>query len=390
VLLHMQVVQGSRNLPEMESLMAAAEAGNIQLVQQLAAAGVHQRAGTVRLTALHLAARVGQHDAVRTLLAAGVNSDIDVVVHESGLGLTALHVAASRGKHQVMQVLLQAGANPAATAWTGSSEEWAGWTPLHFAAHSTARDGLQAVQLLLDAGAQVDAAGDDGSTPLLLAAKQGLTDVVQQLLAAGANIHAASALGSTPLFAAAKKGHLAVVQLLLHNDAKPWSGVGDNTALSAAAERGDVSMVQVLLEAWGQPTVTAAGLVHTAELAARHESKAALARLALELQKLYPAELLPLLEHLPAAAYPTAMAAALEGWAGALDSAEQQKQDVAQEKAAVQQLLIGVAGMAKSSWQAPVAATGLLGVTIKHLAIGIVLCLSATFLHHFLYHSATL
>jgi ankyrin repeat protein len=48
------------------------------------------------------------------------------------------------------------------------------------------------VQLLLAAGAAVNAAGDDGWTPLLYAADNGHSDVVQLLLAAGANVNAAT------------------------------------------------------------------------------------------------------------------------------------------------------------------------------------------------------
>jgi hypothetical protein len=153
-------------------------------------------------------------------------------------------------------------------------------------------------------------------------------------------------------------------------------------------------VVEVLLEAWGQPPPTAAALVKAAQLAAStsvrrrpRQSKAAFARLALELQKLYPAEVPQLLGELPAAVYPTATAAVLELCAGALGSIAQQKQDVAQEKAAVPELLLSVAGMAKSAQLAPVAATSWLdrSFLLTHLAFAVILCLSVTLMHRFFY-----
>lgn len=76
--------------------------------------------------------------------------------------------------------------------------DYQGFTPLHFAV----QDGrLAAVQLLLDAGADIEAENSDGATPLFLAASSPVpnaAEIIRFLRAHGANPHAAKRNGSTP------------------------------------------------------------------------------------------------------------------------------------------------------------------------------------------------
>ena len=67
---------------------------------------------------------------------------------------------------------------------------------------------------LLAAGAAVDQARNNGSTPLYIAAKGGHEAVVKRLLAAGAAVDRARSDGSTPLRIACQKGHEVVAALL--------------------------------------------------------------------------------------------------------------------------------------------------------------------------------
>ncbi|KAJ1468052.1 ankyrin repeat-containing domain protein [Baffinella frigidus] len=87
-----------------------------------------------------------------------------------------------------------------------------GATPLHDAV----QEGRCAtVQLLLDAGAGINAKSNKGATPLLQASEEGHGPVVQILLDKGADIHAKTKLWATPLHRAAEEGRSAVVQILL-------------------------------------------------------------------------------------------------------------------------------------------------------------------------------
>jgi len=70
------------------------------------------------------------------------------------------------------------------------------------------------VELLLAAGADVDAKDEAGWTALHDAATRGYDDVVELLLVAGADVEAKSNTGWTALHYAAQEGHAAVVELI--------------------------------------------------------------------------------------------------------------------------------------------------------------------------------
>lgn len=89
---------------------------------------------------------------------------------------TALHVAASCGFSVIVQLLLQAGA--AVNARDGSED-----TPLHVAAAAGELCGIIA---LIDSGADVDAKNSSGGTPLMLASKAGEKAACEILLEHGA------------------------------------------------------------------------------------------------------------------------------------------------------------------------------------------------------------
>ena len=85
-------------------------------------------------------------------------------------------------------------------------------TPLYWAA----REGHEAVvKALIEAGADVNKAKNDGETPLYMAASNGHEAVVKALIEAGADVNKADDDGWTPLYMAAANGHEAVVKALI-------------------------------------------------------------------------------------------------------------------------------------------------------------------------------
>src|SRR3990167_3125082 len=62
-----------------------------------------------------------------------------------------------------------------------------GWTPLHYAASNATTVSVDMVRLLLEHHAYIDAESPNRSTPLMMAAHYGSTDVVQLLLEEGAD-----------------------------------------------------------------------------------------------------------------------------------------------------------------------------------------------------------
>ena len=74
-----------------------------------------------------------------------------------------------------------------------------GWFPLRYAAHATYGNSLEIVQMLIDAGCDVDQGVDDGGTALHSAvAADGATDIMEALLRGGADPNTANQWAYTP------------------------------------------------------------------------------------------------------------------------------------------------------------------------------------------------
>jgi len=142
---------------------------------------------------LMLAARHGQNDSARLLVAHG--AEVDASFH----GYTALGFACAADTSDVADTLLTAGANP-------EVRQPNGLTPLHLAAIG---GHLKSVQVLLAHGVNPDQIQTnrtdnmptlaDGSTPLHWAANWGKIETVKLLLQHGANVRIANQAGDTPL-----------------------------------------------------------------------------------------------------------------------------------------------------------------------------------------------
>ena len=124
-------------------------------------------------TALYLALRDGC-DAVAEVLLAHPDLKVDV---QNAQGETALMMAALKGRLQFVQTLLTRGA----------AINTPGWTPLHSGA---AGQEPRITALLLDRGAVIDARSSNGTTPLMMAARDGAIDGASLLLLRGADARA--------------------------------------------------------------------------------------------------------------------------------------------------------------------------------------------------------
>lgn len=120
---------------------------------------------------------------------------------------------------------------------------------------------------LIDEGADINAAQNDGTTPLHWAVYRKDIALVERLLASGANAAVANRFGSSPLSEAVKIADTALVEVLLESGADPESANLDGqTALMLAARTGSVAVAQLLvsyganvnaLETWrGQTALT--------------------------------------------------------------------------------------------------------------------------------------
>ena len=156
------------------------------------------------------ATKRGDVAGVRSLLAEGADPNV-----AQGDGLTALHLAAQEGSLEIAEILLGAGAMVEAQTRIG------GYTPLHLASQG-AHDLV--VSALLEAGANAGAvATTTGVTPLHLAARAFAGEgTVKALLEHGAPVNAReSAAGQTALMFSASYGRTVSVRELLSQGADP-------------------------------------------------------------------------------------------------------------------------------------------------------------------------
>ena len=148
-------------------------------------------------------------------------------------------IAAIRaGEHQTVQRLLD--------KTLVNARDHEGVTPL---AHAATLADAKMVQLLVEAGADVNLASGSGATPLMQAA--GDPEKVRLLLASGAEVNAKSEMGRTPLLIAATfAGNVESVRLLLQAGGKVTDqDMFGETCLTSAAKRGDAQMVEELIAA---------------------------------------------------------------------------------------------------------------------------------------------
>ena len=108
-------------------------------------------------TALHLAAFFGQEDAAKILVERG--AEVSLVARNANIHVTPLHSAAAGSHPGIVKLLLEHGADP-------NAAQDGGFTPLHSAAQN---DDRESVEALLEAGADPALANDEGKTPSDLA-----------------------------------------------------------------------------------------------------------------------------------------------------------------------------------------------------------------------------
>ncbi len=181
---------------------------------------------------------------------------------ESSLQMQPLHYAALYGSLEAVRILLDAGADPNARNQQAA-------TPLLYGAWDPAR-----TKLLIDRGARVDVAAHGGTTPLMLAASVvGNTDSVRYLLKHGADLKATDAFGDDVLMRAAGMGDAEVTELLLSKgaDAHRIDKAGF-TALQMAQNFTDPTRVNLLLKAGADVNAanTFSGMVKNGPIALTH------------------------------------------------------------------------------------------------------------------------
>ncbi|UKZ57021.1 hypothetical protein TrVGV298_010871 [Trichoderma virens] len=243
------------------------------LLEKGASVDVQGREGTAPI---HCAARAGHLEMVEMLLEFGANIDI-----ADGYGNTALHEAALNGSAEIFETLCKRGCQKrrnkhgraaihvaamrglsAAIPHVGdyvNSKDSQKKAPLYLAVEFGHRDFVQ--QLLKLPQVEVNARGYRDLTPLQVACKKGNDDIIEILLDAGADMEARSDDGganvnfihggTTALHTAAQMGYSAIFEHLLKGGADIHAGVGTivGTPLHVASSRIDGNpLIQRLID----------------------------------------------------------------------------------------------------------------------------------------------
>jgi uncharacterized protein len=191
-------LSSSRDAQGIHPVLVALYRGHDEMVELLLARGADLGACE--------AAAVGDATRLEELL----RGSPDLVDARSSDGWTPLHLAAFFGRAEAARVLLDAGA--LVGSWSDNATRN---NPLHAALAGRAEPRL--VELLLERGADLNAAGGGGYTPLHLAASRGDVQNIEVLLRHGAR-SAPSESGHTPREIALDRGHAAAADRLREVD----------------------------------------------------------------------------------------------------------------------------------------------------------------------------
>ncbi|WYZ43460.1 hypothetical protein EsH8_VI_001159 [Colletotrichum jinshuiense] len=115
---------------------------------------------------------------------------------------------------------------------------------------------VEVVKFLLERGADVTVATNDGRTPLYTASQNGHPEIIKLLLDKGADITVVTKHGQTPLHAASENSHPEVVRLLIELGSDINTATNNGlTPLHLASENGHPEVVRLLIELGADTTV---------------------------------------------------------------------------------------------------------------------------------------
>lgn len=162
---------------------------------------------------------------------------------------TSLLLASWRGHLDAVRWLLDHGAQ--------ATRSGTRWSALHYAAFS---NRPEITQLLMARGAEINARAPNGSTVLMMAAREGHEELARQLLAAGADPKAVNERGENALIWAMRHEHFSIAQMVANQEefaqaaqADPNSFGTKQRSVAAPPEIEEVLRQIHLAEAAGQP-----------------------------------------------------------------------------------------------------------------------------------------
>ncbi|KAG8545326.1 hypothetical protein GDO81_021075 [Engystomops pustulosus] len=163
-------------------------------------------------------------------------------------GETALHLAARYARADAAKRLLESSAD-------ANVPDNMGRTPLHAAVAADAQGVFQI--LIRNRATDLDARMNDGTTPLILAARLAVEGMVEELINSHADVNAVDELGKSALHWAAAVNNVDAATVLLKNGAnKDMQNNKEETPLFLAAREGSYETAKVLLDHYANRDIT--------------------------------------------------------------------------------------------------------------------------------------
>lgn len=184
-----------------------------------------------------LVARAAREDYALTKLCLEKGADVNAV---SPRGVSAL-TESLYGRAEILELVLSAGADVKAKTLGGM--------PVLSLVMANNTDVLKKTEMLLKAGADVNAENRSGETPLLCALNISDARIAALLVEAGADVNGTGTQGITPLMKAVKMGDLNLTRLMLQKGADVKAqGRGEETVLFDAVRFRDFELCRLLVE----------------------------------------------------------------------------------------------------------------------------------------------
>ncbi len=191
------------------------------------------------LTAAYLAAEAGHAEVLGKIIA---HATPDILNMANQGNETPLYAAVSKGQVQAAQLLIEAGVNV-------NQVSDSGWTPIH---RAIAENHFKIFEMLAEKADLNQAMPSTGMTPVALAAEYGRMDFLRILLgkAPPVDVRQKDLQDRTPLMRAIQNGHVNAAKMLIESmEAKHLNERDSNlvSALHLAIERNELELVQALI-----------------------------------------------------------------------------------------------------------------------------------------------
>lgn len=223
------------SLPDATRFSIAVEGGHLAIAREWLDAGLPPDfEGRVIGTGVMIGAWEGNIPMMELFVSRGAD-----VNQTNAFGEQALQHAAWRGHLAAVRWLLQRGAQV--------NRQGREWGALHYAVFAGHAD---VVRYLLEHGADVNALSTNGSTPLMMAAREGREAIAEALLAAGARRDIVNEQGEDALRWAMRHNNLSIARKVAVSDsfaaaaAKPAASWGAAVRSQPAPDRADGLMAQ--------------------------------------------------------------------------------------------------------------------------------------------------